>query len=51
MQNPDWYYASENEPGYLLTKKAPPEAVRSYNEFYGDDISEDENGDEWLIKR
>lgn len=51
MQNPDWYYTIEGETGYYLTESAPPEAVASYNEFYSDNIVEDENGDEWLIER
>lgn len=51
MKNSDWYYTSEDEPKYLLTEKATPEAVKSYNEFYSDDIVEDENGEECLIRR
>ncbi len=51
MVNSDWYYVSEDEPKYLLTDKAPPEAIKSYNEFYGDDVVEGEGGDDWLIRR
>lgn len=51
MQNSDWYYSSDDEPKYFLTEKAPPEAVQSYNDFYSEDIVEDENGEECLIRR
>ena len=33
MKNKDWFY--ENDNGYLcLTDVAPPEALKSYEEFY-----------------
>ncbi|MDE7361742.1 MAG: hypothetical protein K2N38_07395 [Oscillospiraceae bacterium] len=51
MKNPDWYRTSGDEPGYVLTENAPPEAVKSYNEFYESNILVDENGDERLIER
>lgn len=34
MKNKEWYYFDENEFKYKLTANAPPEAVKSYNEFY-----------------
>lgn len=40
MDNEEWYKLNEDletmdEFGYILTDKAPKEAVDSYNEFYG----------------
>lgn len=51
MQNPDWYYTIDGEIGYYLTESAPPEAIKSYNEFYSNDLEEDEDGEIWLIRR
>ena len=34
VQNKDWYYYDEKEGRCKLTEKAPPEAVKSYNEWY-----------------
>ena len=50
MKNKEWYYRDPNdgEYGYKLTDKAPPEAIKSYEEFYDDHFFIDENGDEWV---
>lgn len=32
--NEDWYYYDEDEGTLKLTDKAPPEAVKSYEEYY-----------------
>ena len=34
MTNEKWYYYDEEEYRWKLTEKAPPEAVKSYKEFY-----------------
>lgn len=34
MENEKWYYYDEKEHMYKLTASAPPEAVKSYEEFY-----------------
>ena len=34
MKNKEWYSFNEKEWKYILTDKAPKEAVDSYNEFY-----------------
>lgn len=34
LTNEEWYYEDEEEGIYKLTEKAPPEAVKSYREFY-----------------
>ena len=34
MENEDWYYYDDEEGIYKLTKKAPIEAIESYEEFY-----------------
>ncbi len=34
MTNEDWYYYDEDEFRYKLKDGAPPEAVKSYEEFY-----------------
>lgn len=34
MTNSEWYYYNESESKFKLTKKAPPEAIDSYNYFY-----------------
>ena len=31
MTNSEWYYDNESESKFKLTKKAPPEAIDSYN--------------------
>lgn len=39
LTNPEWYIEvslEESDRGFILTDKAPPEAVESYNEFYND---------------
>jgi len=48
MKNKDWYYHDKHDFCYKLTEKAPPEAVKSYQEFYKIHISIDENQDEWI---
>ncbi len=47
MTNEEWYYHDPEEWCYKLTDKAPPEAVKSYEEFY-DNIYIDENGQECI---
>lgn len=42
MKNNEWYYHDEKEFCYKLTEKAPPEAVKSYEEYYADDDYFDE---------
>lgn len=34
MKNKEWYFYDELDECYKLTDKAPPEAVKSYEEFY-----------------
>ena len=34
MKNKEWFYFDENQFRYVLTSKAPPKAIESYNEFY-----------------
>lgn len=34
MTNEDWYTFDEKEFKYILTEKAPEEAIKSYEEFY-----------------
>lgn len=34
LTNSEWYYYDDIKLIYILTKKAPPEAVLSYQEFY-----------------
>ncbi len=34
MTNPEWYYHDDEEYIYKLTEKAPPEAIKSYEETY-----------------
>lgn len=43
MENEEWYYHDEDKWRYYLTEKAPPEAVKSYHEFYA---KEEANG--WM---
>ena len=33
MTNEEWYYFDEKESRYKLTDKAPPEAIKSYEEY------------------
>ena len=35
LKDPSWYYFDEDEVKYKLTDKAPEEARKSYEEFYG----------------
>lgn len=37
MTNQEWWYYDWKEMKYKLTDKAPPEAVKSYKEFYAND--------------
>ncbi len=50
MKNKEWYYFDNNDQtrGIKLTDKAPPKAIKSYEEFYKADIYIDENGVEWI---
>lgn len=34
MNNKDWYYFDEKKFRYILTDKAPNEAIKSYGEYY-----------------
>ena len=34
MTNKEWYYYDESDECYKLTDKAPPEAVKSYEEYH-----------------
>ncbi len=34
LSNKEWYYYDPDERKYKLTEKAPPEAIKSYEEFY-----------------
>lgn len=45
LENKEWYYRDEEEGIYKLTDKAPPEAVRSYEEFY-DELESSYYGEE-----
>ena len=36
LSNKDWYYYDEEEFCYMLTDKAPKEAIESYKEFYNE---------------
>ena len=50
MTNKEWYYYDESAEDYKLTDKAPPEAIKSYKEFYEQfEPYEDENG-EWVVR-
>lgn len=42
MTNEEWYYYDEVEEMFKLTDKAPPEAVKSYEEFYAEEDQEPE---------
>ena len=33
-KNKEWYYYDKKEQKFKLTKKAPPLAIVSYNEYY-----------------
>ena len=35
-KNKEWYYFDEEQGKCVLTDKAPPEAVKSYEEFYNE---------------
>lgn len=35
MENKDWYVYDKEKGKYILTDKAPEEAKKSYDEFYG----------------
>lgn len=37
ITNEDWYYYDEDDEMYKLTDKATNEAIKSYNEYYGND--------------
>lgn len=52
LKNPEWYREmslAESKRGYVLTDQAPPEAVESYREFYGDET--DDNGQIKIINK
>jgi hypothetical protein len=34
MKKDEWYYFDPDAFRYKLTKKAPPEAIKSYEDFY-----------------
>lgn len=36
MENQEWYYFDFDKKKYVLTDKAPKEAVESYKQFYKD---------------
>ena len=36
--NKEWYTYDPKKGHYVLTDKAPPEAVKSYEEYYGKDL-------------
>lgn len=36
LNNEEWYYYDYDELKYKLTDKATKEAIKSYNEFYGE---------------
>lgn len=33
MSNKEWYYRSQRTGKFVLTPKAPPEAIKSFNEY------------------
>lgn len=45
FSNKEWYYFDERECCYKLTDKAPKEAIKSYKEFYRDNLREDDDGE------
>lgn len=52
LTNQEWYKEvplDENDRGYVLTDKAPPEAIESYNEFYSNTV--EENGQILIINK
>lgn len=49
MNNKSWYNYDTTEQRYKLTSKAPQKAVKSYNDFYVDEIITDENGEQWIV--
>lgn len=53
LTNEKWYKKvplADNDRGYILTDEAPPEAVKSYNEFYAEEYIE-EDGDLQKIQK
>lgn len=53
LTNEKWYKEvslMESDRGYVLTEEAPPEAVKSYNEFYAEEYIEDD-GDLQIIQK
>lgn len=50
MTNEEWYYYDEKEGCCKLTDKAPPEAVKSYEEFYAQ-MEQDLYGGDTVIYR
>lgn len=50
MKNPEWYYFDEDEFCYKLTDKAPPDAVKSYKDFYKEKTFVDKDGIEWTAR-
>lgn len=52
LTNKEWYEEvslEESDRGFILTDKAPPEAVKSYEEFYND--TEIVDGDVYIIDK
>lgn len=53
LTNEKWYKEvslADHDRGYILTDEAPPEAVKSYNEFYAEEYIE-EDGDLMVIRK
>ena len=48
MNNKSWYRFDDDEGVIVLTKDAPPEAVKSYKEFYKD-IDEERNSAKGIV--
>lgn len=48
MTNKEWYYYDPMEMVCKLTDKAPQEAIDSYNEYYSDNVIE-EDGESYII--
>ena len=42
--NEEWFYYDEKEEKYILTSKAPEEAIRSYYKFYSKDLFDSKYG-------
>lgn len=49
LTNPEWYTFDEEKFKYILTEKAPPEAIESYKEFYAE-VTETVNGEEFIVE-